>query len=143
MRRIALIAVGFGLALTGAAAADGAASRAAAAGLAASGAAALHRHPPARMLVYAQEWSLWPSRTTVPAGRVTVQLLNRGQDAHDLRIRRVTRRGVMFGKTQGVSLTGSGKLRQATWRLRSGRYELYCSLAQHRRRGMHTRLVVR
>src|SRR5438309_118693 len=97
--------------------------------------AAPRQHPPARMLVYAQEWSLWPSRHTVPAGRVTVQLWNRGQDAHDLRIRRVTRRGVMFGKIQGVSLTASGKLGQATWRLGSGRYELYCSLPQHRKRG--------
>src|SRR5439155_171105 len=38
--------------------------------------------PPARMLVYAQEWSLWPSRSAVPVGHVVVQLWNRGEDAH-------------------------------------------------------------
>ena len=55
---------------------------------------------PARLLVYAQEWSLWPSRPSVHAGRVIVQLWNRGQDAHDLRVRRLSR-GVMVGRAQG------------------------------------------
>jgi hypothetical protein len=45
----------------------------------------------ARMLVYAQEWSLWASRETVPRGPVIVQLWNRGQDAHDLHLRRLNR----------------------------------------------------
>ena len=35
---------------------------------------------PARLLVYAQEWSLQPSRASLPAGPVVVQLWNRGQD---------------------------------------------------------------
>lgn len=96
---------------------------------------------PARMLVYAQEWSLWPSRNAVPAGRVTVQLWNRGQDAHDLRVRRVSH-GRMIGAAQGVAVTQSGALGSATWSLAPGRYELYCSLPGHRMRGMHTTLVV-
>jgi uncharacterized cupredoxin-like copper-binding protein len=99
--------------------------------------------PPARMLVYAQEWSVYPSRPSVPAGRVTVQLWNRGQDAHDLRIRRLSRTGRMVGRAQAVRKTGSGSLSQARWRLKPGRYELYCSLPGHLRRGMHTRLTVR
>jgi hypothetical protein len=106
-------------------------------------ATAHHRPPPARMLVYAQEWSLWPSRTSVPAGRVTVQLWNRGQDSHDLRIRRLGAGGVMTGRTQGIAITRSGVLHRATWRLAPGRYELYCSLPEHLQRGMHTTLVVR
>src|SRR5205085_6664896 len=98
--------------------------------------------PAARMLVYAQEWSLYPSRTTLPAGRASVQLWNRGQDAHDLRIRRV-RHGHMFGGVRGVAVTRSGGLRQGSWRLSAGRYELYCSLPGHRMRGMHAILTVR
>jgi uncharacterized cupredoxin-like copper-binding protein len=94
------------------------------------------------MLVYAQEWSLWPSRSSLPAGRVTVQLFNRGQDAHDLRIRRL-RRGEVVGRSQGVRVTPSGTLHQATWKLGPGRYELYCSLPGHRHRGMHARILVR
>jgi uncharacterized cupredoxin-like copper-binding protein len=88
------------------------------------------------MLVYAQEWSLWPSRTSLPAGRLTVQLYNRGEDAHDLRIRR---RGHTVGT---VTVTQSGELGQATWRLARGTYELYCSLPGHRAKGMHVTLRV-
>jgi hypothetical protein len=94
------------------------------------------------MLVYAQEWSLWPSRGSVPAGQVTVQLWNRGEDAHDLRVRRL-RHGRMVGRAQGVRVTPSGGLHEATWKLGPGTYELYCSLPGHRHRGMHVRLVVR
>jgi plastocyanin len=97
---------------------------------------------PARMLVYAQEWSLWPSRSTIPAGKVVVQLWNRGQDAHDLRIRRL-HDGRMRGRAQGVKVTQSGDLSHATWRLAPGRYVLYCSMPGHYRRGMHTTIVVR
>jgi hypothetical protein len=97
---------------------------------------------PARMLVYAQEWSLWPSRSALPAGKVVVQLWNRGQDAHDLRIR-LLRHGHMTGRTQGVTVTQSGGLSQATWHLAPGRYMLYCSMPGHYARGMHTTLVVR
>ena len=99
--------------------------------------------PPARMLVYAQEWSLYPSRASIPAGRVIVQLWNRGQDAHDVRIRRLDRHGHMIGRTQGVRVTQSGRLRAATWRLKPGRYELYCSMPGHLKLGMHSKLIVR
>jgi uncharacterized cupredoxin-like copper-binding protein len=97
---------------------------------------------PARLLVYAQEWSLWPSRPSVKAGQLIVQLWNRGQDAHDLRIRRL-RHGAMVGRTQGDAVTQSGKVSQATWHLAPGTYELYCSMPNHLRRGMHTRITVR
>jgi hypothetical protein len=98
---------------------------------------------PARMLVYAQEWALTPSRATLPAGNVTVQLWNRGEDAHDLRIRRVDGAGAMVGLTQAVALTQSGGLHQSTWKLSAGTYEMYCSLPGHLMRGMHVRIRVR
>ncbi len=98
---------------------------------------------PARLLVYAQEWSLWPSRSWVPAGAVVVQLWNRGQDPHDLRIRRLNGRGQMVGPAQGAPVTLSGQISQATWHLRRGTYELYCSMPGHMRNGMHARLSVR
>jgi uncharacterized cupredoxin-like copper-binding protein len=97
---------------------------------------------PARLLVYAQEWSLWPSRPSVKAGTIIVQLWNRGQDAHDLRIRRLTR-GAMTGGAQRDAVTQSGKITQATWHLSAGTYELYCSMPNHLKRGMHTRITVR
>jgi plastocyanin len=98
---------------------------------------------PAHLLVYAQEWSLWPSRTSVPAGTVIVQLWNRGQDSHDLRIRRLDAHGHMIGPILGaVRITPSGQFSQATWHLRAGRYEIYCSLPGHLMMGMRTRLTV-
>ncbi len=86
---------------------------------------------------------MYGSRSSVPAGRVIVQLWNRGQDDHDLRIRRLNARGQMVGSSQNVALTRSGAIRSARWKLGRGRYELYGSLYQHLQRGMHTRLTVR
>jgi uncharacterized cupredoxin-like copper-binding protein len=97
---------------------------------------------PSRLLVYAQEWSLWPSRPSVKAGKLIVQLWNRGEDAHDLRVRRLTH-GAMTGRTQADALTQSGKVSEATWHLSPGTYELYCSMPNHLKRGMHTRITVR
>ena len=99
-------------------------------------------HAPSRLLVYAQEWSLWPSRPSVKAGTVIVQLWNRGQDSHDLRVRRLSH-GAMVGRTQADAITQSGKLSQATWRLSPGTYELYCSMPGHLKKGMHTRIAVK
>jgi uncharacterized cupredoxin-like copper-binding protein len=99
--------------------------------------------PPARMLVYAQEWSFWSSRLSVPAGRVIVQLWNRGQDAHDLKIKRLNRHGRMTGSAQGLGVTQSGAIGDGSWRLAPGHYELYCSIPGHLRRGMHVKLLVR
>lgn len=99
---------------------------------------------PAHLLVYAQEWSLWPSRGSVPAGTVSVELWNRGQDAHDLRIRRLGASGKMVGAVLGaVRYTLPGQVHEAAWRLRlPGQYELYCSLPGHAALGMVAKLKV-
>lgn len=100
--------------------------------------------PAAHLLVYAQEWSLWPSSTRVPAGTVDVELWNRGQDAHDLRVRRVDSQAMMTGRVLGrVHSTPSGKISDAVWHLRPGRYELYCSMPGHLQMGMHVDITVR
>jgi len=97
---------------------------------------------PARLLVYAQEWSLSPSRATLPAGRVIVELWNRGMDPHDLRARRLVDRR-MVGHTFAVHITQPGKITTATWTLSPGRYQLYCSLPGHMKAGMHVQITVR
>ena len=101
---------------------------------------AKHKRP-AHMLVIAQEWSLTLSRGTVPHGVLSVELYDRGQDAHNLNIRHL-RRGHPFGAAQHVSLTQSGDVTKAGWHLRPGRYILYCSLPGHEHRGMKAFLVV-
>ncbi|HTU30456.1 MAG TPA: hypothetical protein VMF07_13820 [Solirubrobacteraceae bacterium] len=108
----------------------------------ASTARAAHHVYPARLLVYAQEWSLSPSRASLPAGRVVVQLWNRGMDPHDLRARRLVA-GRMVGHTYAVHLTLPGRVSTATWTLAPGRYQLYCSLPGHMKAGMRVQITVR
>ena len=112
--------------------------------LAASGRAPTRaRSVPSHLLIYAQEWSLWPSRTHVPAGTIDVELWNRGEDAHDVRVRRLNGSGAMTGPVlAGVPVAQSGAITTAVWHLRAGRYELYCSMPGHLKMGMHTRLTV-
>lgn len=128
--------------MASAGAAAGAHTAAARADASGASRALVQRGAPARMLVYAQEWSLWPSRTSLPRGRVIVQLWNRGQDAHDLRVRRVDRSRRMVGRVQGVRVALSGGISEASWTLRPGLYELYCSMPGHRALGMHVLLRV-
>jgi len=95
------------------------------------------------ILINAQEWSLWPSRSSVPAGTVDVELWNRGQDMHDSWIRRVNAQGQMVGAVLGkVRVTLPSQISQATWHLKAGKYELFCSMPGHLKLGMHARLTV-
>jgi len=95
------------------------------------------------ILINAQEWSLFASRATVPAGTVAVELWNRGEDPHDTQIRRLNTRGQMVGPVLGrVKVTLPGKISQATWHLKAGKYELFCSLPGHIQLGMSARLTV-
>ena len=98
---------------------------------------------PARMLVTADEWVLITSRRWVDARRLQIQVYNRGEDAHDVAARRVTRDGKRVGRTLRVRETAPGALGAATWRLRSGKYRLWCTLRGHEAAGMRATLRVR
>jgi plastocyanin len=101
--------------------------------------ATLPPHPPARVQVVATEYRLALSRLSVRFGSVIVELVNSGQDPHDLALRR---------SASGAAVRRIGKLRPGgvadrTFRLAPGRYTLWCTLPGHRRRGMVATLVVR
>ena len=98
---------------------------------------------PARMLVIADEWMLLSSRRKVAAGKLEIQLYNRGEDVHDLAARRVSRAGKPVGRTFRVHETRPGDLSEATWRLKSGKYSLWCTLPGHRAAGMRATLRAR
>jgi hypothetical protein len=98
---------------------------------------------PARMLVTADEWMLLTSRQSIRAGKLEIQVYNRGEDAHDLAARRVTRLGTRVGRTFRLRETAPGALGEATWRLRSGKYRLWCTLRGHEAAGMRATLRVR
>jgi hypothetical protein len=99
-------------------------------------AAAAPNAAPARMLVTADEWMLLSSRQRIAAGRVEIQLYNRGEDAHDLAARRVVRDGARVGRTFRVRETRPGDLGEANWRLRSEKYSLWYTLPGYRAAGM-------
>ncbi len=93
--------------------------------------------PPARVQVVAQEFRYSLSRTTVKAGRVIVELVNRGQDTHDLDLRRV-------GSTRIYRFPSvpPGQVVDREWKLAPGRYVLWCAMPGHRELGMHAVLRV-
>ena len=113
------------------------------AALLACGVAAAHEsssQAPSRLLVAGKEYSLTLSRGSVKHGPALIQFLNRGEDPHDLRLRRIGRSPT---RTVSAPEVKPGKLVQLDARLRAGRYRLWCSLPQHSERGMHAVLTVR
>ena len=98
---------------------------------------------PARLLVAADEFKLTLSRPSIRRGEAIVQLLNRGEDDHDLGLQRVPTSGRAAGRTVRLALTSPGALSQRTLRLSPGRYRLWCSLPGHRELGMRATLRVR
>ena len=93
--------------------------------------------PPAHVQVIAQEFRYSLSRSTVKAGHVIVELVNRGQDTHDLDMRRVG--GTHIFRFPSVQ---PGQVVDRELKLVPGRYVLWCAIADHRERGMHAVLRV-
>ena len=93
--------------------------------------------PPARVQVVEREFSLTLSRQRIKAGTAIVELANFGEDAHDLRLQRVG-----GTKVYGWPVAEPGAVEDRTLRLAPGRYRLWCSIANHRARGMAAILTV-
>ena len=92
---------------------------------------------PNRVQVVAKEFYFALSRRTVPAGPAIVEIVNFGQDEHDLRIQRVG----------GAHIAGSPVVEPGDYydlpvALRPGKYLLWCSIANHRALGMQATLIV-
>jgi hypothetical protein len=88
--------------------------------------------------VGADEFRYTLSRQTLKAGPAVVQLVNYGEDEHDLRLRR--RGGT---RVYRLGTVRPGRTAELEARLLPGRFTLWCSLADHRARGMTATLVVR
>ena len=94
--------------------------------------------PPAHVQVVAREFSFALSRRTVRAGTVVIELVNHGEDAPDLAVRRVGSTGtIRFSEVQ------PGEHADRELRLRRGRYVLTCTVANHATIGMRAVLTVR
>jgi plastocyanin len=91
-----------------------------------------------RVQVSAKEFWFSLSRRTVVSGPVIVQLVNFGEDDHDLRVRRVG--GTRTYKTPDLQ---PGAYFDLDLKLVPGRYKFWCSIANHESLGMKTFLTVR
>ncbi len=96
------------------------------------------RPAPARLQVSADEFSVVLSRAAIRSGPAIVELVNYGEDDHDLALRRVG-----GTRTYRVGIVHPGKTGALETRLKPGRFVLWCTLADHRARGMHASLVVK
>lgn len=83
--------------------------------------------------VRAKEYSFVPGTIVAPAGGVKVELKNDGTIPHDFQIR---------GRPGGVPGIKGGETRSATFDLRPGVYEYYCSIGDHAELGMKGKLRV-
>ena len=92
---------------------------------------------PARVQVSAKEFLFALSRRTVVAGPAIVELVNFGEDPHDLRMERVG-----GGRLWKTPLVYPGAYYDLDAKLVPGRYRLWCSIGNHRRLGMEAVLTV-
>lgn len=94
---------------------------------------------PTYMLLYAREYHLNPSRRVVPVGRVVIQVVNIGEDPHDVALR----------DPQGREISATPIIRSRKrfeWKMRLsrvGRYTLWCRVPGHLDHGMSTTFVVK
>jgi hypothetical protein len=93
--------------------------------------------PPARVQVVAQEFRFSLSRTVIKHGRAILELRNIGQDAHDLRLRRVGGTRVYVWPVAQPGQTIDKELE-----LLPGTYRLTCGVANHAQLGMVATLHV-
>jgi hypothetical protein len=98
---------------------------------------------PARLLVQATEFRFTVSRTTLRSGAAIVQLVDLGEDPHDLRLVRLDSRGRAAGGVRGIRETLPGATGQWRGRLARGRWRLFCSLPGHQQAGMRATIRVR
>jgi len=92
---------------------------------------------PARVQVSAKEFFFALSRHTVVAGPAVVELVNFGEDPHDLRLERLG-----GGRLWKTPLVYPGAYHDLDVTLVPGRYRLWCSIANHRQLGMTALLTV-
>jgi len=92
---------------------------------------------PARVQVSAKEFFYALSRHRVVAGPAVVELVNFGEDPHDLRMERIG-----GGRLWKTPLVYPGAYYDLDATLVSGRYRLWCSIANHRQLGMQAVLTV-
>ena len=84
------------------------------------------------------EFRIGLSRTKIKSGKLRLEFVNYGEDDHDLAIRRVGSSTV-----KNVGLTRPGDRSVGRYTVKKGTYMLWCTLSDHRARGMRATLKVK
>jgi hypothetical protein len=99
---------------------------------------------PDRVQVQGSEFNLVLSKKKLIPGRAIVQFVNAGEDSHNLRLQRLAPDGSQVGPELGTGEVAPGDYENIDAQLRKGsRYVLWCSLQDHRQRGMEATLRTR
>ena len=93
---------------------------------------------PTRVQVTAKEFWFALSSRSVKSGPAVIEFVNFGQDAHDMKVQKVG-----TTKIYSVPLTQPGSHYDLSIKLLPGRYQLWCSVANHKQLGMQATLIVR
>lgn len=78
------------------------------------------------------------SKRKVKPSKLRLEFVNFGEDDHDLAVRRVGTSSV-----RNLGLTHPGDRNVARFKVRRGTYKLWCTISDHRSRGMSATLKVR
>lgn len=84
------------------------------------------------------EFRIGLSRTQIKPGRLRLEFINYGEDIHDLAIRKAGGK-----KVHNVGATKPGERSVGRYSVRRGSYLLWCTIADHRARGMRATLRVK
>lgn len=84
------------------------------------------------------EYRISLSRSQVKPSKLRLEFVNYGEDDHDLAIRKVGSSSV-----RNLGLTHPGQRNVGRFTVHKGTYMLWCTIADHRARGMRATLKVR
>jgi hypothetical protein len=89
-----------------------------------------------------KHFSFEPTRTLVRSGKLTMQLINEGEDPHSMAIQRIGPGEVPEGKVTEIPATVSKAQGTETVEVQPGRYRMWCTLYHHAEEGMEFDLTV-
>jgi plastocyanin len=84
------------------------------------------------------EFRITLSRGQVKPSKLRLEFVNYGEDEHDLAVRRV---GTSLVRNLGTTQPGDRAIKR--FKVRAGTYLMWCTISDHRARGMKTSLKVR
>jgi plastocyanin len=82
------------------------------------------------------------TRSTVKAGRLTVELNDKGEDPHTMAMQRIGPEGEPEGPVVAMLETEPGEQRTAPVEVQPGTYKMWCTIGRHAENGMKATITV-